>query len=102
MTAQATTEPSTVDPATLTKVTVYCIPKAVAALEEVAAATGGSKTDEINRALQLHAALAATRDGGQFSYEVRPGVRRHVWVTDVADDRRSVWFWLGWRGRRRG
>ena len=102
MTAAPTTNPGTIDPATLTQLTVNCLPKAIAALEEVVAVTGGSKTDEVNRALQLYAILATIHDGGRFSFEVRPGVRRHVWVTDDLPGRRSWRFWLRWRGRNRG
>lgn len=41
----------------LTKLTVNLIPRAVAALDAVALLTGDSKTDSVNRALQVYAFL---------------------------------------------
>ncbi|WP_020523080.1 hypothetical protein [Catelliglobosispora koreensis] len=41
----------------LTKVTVNLVPRAVAALDEVAAITHDTKTEAINRSLQLYAYL---------------------------------------------
>jgi hypothetical protein len=68
---------------TLTKLTVNCTPNAMAALTEAAGRTGDGRTDTVNRALQIYAALVATEPGGSFTYEVRPGVRRRVRVSEA-------------------
>ena len=41
----------------VTKLTVNRVPRAVAALDDVALLTGDSKTDSVNRALQVYAFL---------------------------------------------
>lgn len=91
----------TVDPATLTKVIVNCTPRAMAALDRVTDLTDDSKTDTINRALQLYAALVATADGKGFTFEVRPGVERHVHVDDTRAGQSSFGFrfFIKWRRR---
>ena len=49
----------------LTKVTVNLIPRAVNALEEVSATTGETKTESINRAVQLYAWVHKMLDDGE-------------------------------------
>lgn len=53
------------------KVTVNLIPPAVRALEYCVVVTGDTRTDIINRALQLYAAVvtARTSDGGHITAE---------------------------------
>ncbi|MCE4946033.1 MULTISPECIES: hypothetical protein [Streptomyces] len=48
-----------------TRITVNLAPKAAAALEQAVKLTGDTKTDTINRALQIYAYLErVTQDGG--------------------------------------
>lgn len=59
---------------TVERVTVNLTPRAVAALEQVAAITGETKTDAINRALQVYALLHRTQeDGGAIYIREREG-----------------------------
>jgi hypothetical protein len=92
--------PAAADPAALTKVTVYCTPRSMSALDKVTDATGDSKTDSINRAIQLYAELVAARPGGGFTYLDRHG-ERHVWVTDTRPGRASFTLRLFGRWRRK-
>jgi hypothetical protein len=95
------TPAAVIDPATLTKVTVNCTPRAIAALGRVTEATGDSKTDSINRAIQLYAELVTTEPGHGFAYEVKSGATRHVWVTETRPGRSTFTFRLfGWWRRR--
>lgn len=49
----------------LTKVTVNLVPRAIGALEWIAGYTGYTKTDVINRALQLYAVVEQARELGK-------------------------------------
>ncbi len=49
----------------LTKVTVNLVPRAMKALEDVSASTGDTKTESINRALQIYAWLQSRIDAGE-------------------------------------
>lgn len=49
----------------LTKVTVNLLPRTVAALEEASEAAGQSKTDTINRAVQLYNWIQRRLDAGE-------------------------------------
>ncbi len=91
-----------IDPNTLTKVTVNCTERSIAALDRVVAATGDSKTDSINRAVQIYTELVTTRPGGGFAYEAAPGVLRRVWVTEERPGLRSLTLNLfaSWRRRK--
>lgn len=63
-TATTTTPPS--DKKKLTKVTVNLVPRAVDALNAAAEQTGDSRTDTVNRALQMYALLVRdTADGAE-------------------------------------
>jgi hypothetical protein len=55
-------------PEGLTRVTVNLTPRAIAALERACRATGDTKTDTINRALQVYAVVQeiADRNGGSI------------------------------------
>jgi hypothetical protein len=53
---------------TVDRVTVNLTARAIAALEQVAAITGESKTDAINRALQVYAMLHRTQEAGGAIY----------------------------------
>ncbi|MFJ8932810.1 hypothetical protein ACIRJS_40015 [Streptomyces sp. NPDC102340] len=50
------------------RVTVNLAPKAAAALDEAVKLTGDTKTDTINRALQIYAHLEKTIQGGGVLY----------------------------------
>jgi hypothetical protein len=56
----------------LTKVTVNLVPRSVAALEDAAAITNDTKTDTINRALQLWAWCQRMIDSGSSLRVVTP------------------------------
>lgn len=52
----------------LTKLTVNLVRPAVKALELAATITGDTKTDTVNRAIQLYAFLAAAEAEGRATY----------------------------------
>lgn len=56
----------------LTKVTVNLLPRTVAALEQASESTGDSKTDTINRAVQLYAWVQRMLDAGESLRVVSP------------------------------
>jgi len=55
------------------RITMNLSPKAVTALEEVARTSGLTKTDCVNRALQMYAYLEAEMANGSRLVLVRPG-----------------------------
>lgn len=59
-----TTTPDNLKP--LTKISLNMIPRAVAAIEQAADITGDSRTDVINRAVQLYAFTEAIQHAGGF------------------------------------
>jgi hypothetical protein len=58
--------------AELAKVTVYLNAKSMSAIDRVSAEIGVSRTDTINRALQLYAALLDTPPGAAVTFD-HPG-----------------------------
>lgn len=62
----------------LTKVTVNLVPRAVQALDEVVTCEGYSKTDTINRAIQLYAfIIKKTRNEGNDLCLITPDGEVH-------------------------
>lgn len=65
----------------LTKITINLAPKAVKALEEVADATGDTKTESINRAVQIYAWLQTRINAGdQFLVLDKEGRTREIQI----------------------
>lgn len=66
----------------LVKLTVNVTERAHRSLEEVAGATGDTRTDSVGRALVLYSAIihAAAHGGGELVLDVRPGKRARILV----------------------
>lgn len=73
------------DPKELTRLTVNITPRSVVALEQAAGIEGLSKTDVVNRALEVWACLVAEQAKGA---EVHLVSRRSWWRTTS----RRMWF----------
>lgn len=67
----------------LTRVTVNLIPRAAQALDHLAALTGDTKTDTINRAIQFYAALEGEMRQGKGLYVATPGEIRKGTLTEI-------------------
>lgn len=64
-------------PTTLTTVTAYFTERSTAALDRAAATTGDTRTDTINRAVQLYDQLVdAVQSGGRILISMPDGVER--------------------------
>lgn len=62
----------------LTKLTVNLVPRAVAALQAAAETTGDTRTDTVNRALQMYATLCAAADSGYVQLRFRDSTGRWI------------------------
>lgn len=70
---------------TNTDLTVRLVPEAVAALDAAAAATGDTRTDIVNQALQVYAAICMTTDGESLAVKCRGDLLYAVTVHRVQD-----------------
>lgn len=70
------------DTAGLTRLTVNLVPRALAALDLAAEHTGDSRTDIVNRALQVYAAVVRAGVGEVVAYDHGPDVMRQLLVAD--------------------
>lgn len=65
----------------LTKITINLLPRTVKALEEVSVSTGDTKTECINRAVQIYAWLQARiAAGDQFQVMDKEGRTREIQI----------------------
>ncbi len=78
----------------LTKLTVNMRPRAMAAIDSSTARCGGTKTETINRAVQLYDAVTSLQSGAKLSFDVteagdrmtvqRVGPGTRAWITFCA------------------
>lgn len=65
----------------LVKMTANLVPRAVEAMEQARARTGDSRTDTINRALQVYALVLEQMDGrDHLVVEMPDGSRERVYI----------------------
>jgi hypothetical protein len=87
MTAPPTDPPAPTPPAAtggegLTRLSVNITPRSVAALEQAAAQTGHSKTDCVNRALQVYKVILDLMEegGGRLNLTDRDGKQERLYI----------------------